>query len=89
MPKRLWILYATMDTDDGPILETFDQGEGPPTDVYIREMYGVGFLFEYDINGAELVNERPCAPEGFDVPKKRRRRRRRKRTRHRPPRRED
>jgi hypothetical protein len=78
MPEHLWILYATMDTDDGPILESFGEQEGPPTGGYIQEMYGAGFLFKYDIDGSALVNERPCAPKGFDIPKRKRRRRRKR-----------
>lgn len=64
--QKIWVLYALPD-EDSTVLEAFEEDEGPPTDEYIKEMFGGGFLFEYDLDGTTAINGRPCAPKGFDV----------------------
>lgn len=61
----VWILYA-YDHPDAPILESFDSDDnGPPTQLYVQEMFGHGVLYEYDLDANRgAVNPRlvtPCA----------------------------
>jgi hypothetical protein len=73
MAEKTWVLFGWDDPSEAPILESFDSSEGPPTAQYIKNMFGDGVLYEFDLVDNQAIN--PCRI----APRRRQRRLRRRR----------